>query len=317
MADIDEDNPLPSSQAPMDIDLSDETQDFRFLSALSNPTSTSSASNGPSIPKRGEKDFEPNPTSHQSSALAASREAMHNALAHPRLHHPKHVVVGIYVPHIPREYVVERFPPRQGTLASKRWEDFCVVVPVAHGILFKSIGTADARNRIWLLPEEALYLIERGSLDIRWPTDKTLRISEKVVKIEEIETCVPETDAEGELEDEDCVPMSLQAAYALFIGRAGLVVERYTVYAGLRRGGYAVLRAESGAWGEVSATVVANTPESEVENGNGWWSGWLALIHQAVTGWEGPLSRRNAAYGPLVGMGLYRNYSKFFGAFVR
>ena len=29
-------------------------------------------------------------------------------------------------------------------------------------------GKGDSKSRIWLLLEEALYLIERGSLDIRW-----------------------------------------------------------------------------------------------------------------------------------------------------
>lgn len=31
------------------------------------------------------------------------------------------------------------------------------------------MGRDDSKSRIWLLPEEALYLIERGNLDIRWP----------------------------------------------------------------------------------------------------------------------------------------------------
>jgi hypothetical protein len=30
-------------------------------------------------------------------------------------------------------------------------------------------GQADKNNWVWFLPEEVLYPLERGSLDIRWP----------------------------------------------------------------------------------------------------------------------------------------------------
>ena len=39
------------------------------------------------------------------------------------------------------------------------------------------------------------------------------------------------------------LPMSLQGAYASFIGKSGLTLERYQVFAGLRRLGYTVVRA--------------------------------------------------------------------------
>ncbi|THC98657.1 hypothetical protein EYZ11_001860 [Aspergillus tanneri] len=82
------------SAAHFETDLSDETQDFRMLNNISFLTDTAQTS----LPKRGEKDFEPNPTLLQADILAASRQAMHNALSHPRVHHPKNKVVGFYTP---------------------------------------------------------------------------------------------------------------------------------------------------------------------------------------------------------------------------
>ncbi|RMZ77658.1 hypothetical protein DV738_g4251, partial [Chaetothyriales sp. CBS 135597] len=46
------------------------------------------------------------------------------------------------------------------------------------------------------------------------------------------------------------LPMSLQGAYASFIGKSGLTLERYLVYAGLKRSGYVVQRAPT--WGDES-----------------------------------------------------------------
>jgi len=40
----------------------------------------------------------------------------------------------------------------------------------------------------------------------------------------------------------DELPMSLQGAHASFIGKSGLTLERYQVFAGLRRLGYTVVR---------------------------------------------------------------------------
>lgn len=84
------------------------------------------------------------------------------------------------------------------------------------------IGNDERRGqRMWLLPEEVIYLIERGSLDVRWPSDD---------------------DGEGE----EGLPMSLQGAYAMFIGESStLTFERYSVYASLKRSGYTVHRAPS------------------------------------------------------------------------
>ena len=50
---------------------------------------------------------------------------------------------------------------------------------------------------------------------------------------------------EGEEDDkerEEGIRMSLQAAYAYLLGKQGLMLERYKVYAGLKRSGYVVQR---------------------------------------------------------------------------
>jgi tRNA-splicing endonuclease subunit Sen54 len=90
---------------------------------------------------------------------------------------------------------------------------------------FQTIGK-NVKGREWLLPEEALFLIERGTLDCRWPV-KRQQGDEKTYRTE------------------DGPPMSLQSAYAAFIGFEGevggkLTLEHYNVYAGLKRSGYVV-----------------------------------------------------------------------------
>ncbi|KAE8152911.1 putative tRNA splicing endonuclease subunit [Aspergillus avenaceus] len=305
MADTDEAAihlPSQDSAAHNDIDLSDETQDFRMLNHLSFLSDSSAT-----LPKRGEKDFEPNPTLYQADILDASRQAMHNALAHPRLHNTKNIVVGIYAPDGPA-------PPRSSapsksldTIAEGDAEsrpaqtatdteepqfkkpagmgvhlDSCVYVSNPKGQFFKNMGRADRWNRVWLLPEEALYLLERGSLDIRWPTSAT--------------GC----DDEGDSEDSG-IPMSLQAAYACFIGRGGLSVDRYSVYTGLKRLGYTLIRAP-GWYGEADETTEDSQNKRQ---GPG-----LAGIYGRFMNWL--YSSNTTAVGPVAGLGIHRSYNDIY-----
>src|SRR5947209_7833674 len=94
MADADEDAILRMSTTEPEDDLEDETQDFRFLNQLTSVTRAGQTV----IPKRGTKDFEPNPTRSQASALDASRLAMHTALSSVRIHTGRNHVVGQYLP---------------------------------------------------------------------------------------------------------------------------------------------------------------------------------------------------------------------------
>lgn len=214
---------------------------------------------------------------------------MHNALAHPRIHHPKTHVVGIYSPDGP-------MPPSHVQVSDGRGvgvhPDSCVCVPLAKGQLFKSMGQADRWNRIWLLPEEAIYLMERGSLDIRWPNPETVGEGEEVMG-----KTVP------------AIPMSLQAAYACFLGRGGLTLERYSVFTGLRRLGYVITRAPG--WDDTATTDSNGDVRKDAymqprQRGPG-----LAGILSGIFDWlHDPLSTASTSSGPIIGRGIHRSYSK-------
>jgi tRNA-splicing endonuclease subunit Sen54 len=233
---------------------------------------------------------------------------MHNALAHPRLHNPKNQIVGIYAPDGPApprtltpskslDTIAENdTPPPTNAADTEEAEskkpiatgvtvhpDSCVYVTNPKGQYFKNIGRADRWNRIWLLPEEALYMIERGSLDIRWPKLAT--------------GC----EDDGETDDSG-IPLSLQAAYANFIGRGGLTVDRYSVYSGLRRLGYTLTRAPG--WYDEAEEDVGD-PESNRRLGPG-----LAGVYGQFMKWL--YSSNTTATGPVAGLGIHRSYSEFF-----
>lgn len=267
--------------------------------------------NQATLPRRGEKDFEPNPTLLQSDALASSRQAMHNALSFPRLHHPKNRVIGVYAPDgpAPPRAVLKKAATTEGraedTSALKSDQtkvsmkasatgmgvpaDACVYVPNPKGQYFRTMGQADRWNRVWLLPEEALYLLERGSLDIRWPSSMVGSGG----------------DQDDENDNESSVPMSLQAAYTCFIGRGGLTLERFTVYSLLRRLGYTVIRAPS--WDETKDVHEGAFGTTQDNRGPGI-IGFLGRLFRSI--WNFNAAGRTA-FGPLVGLGIHRSYSEF------
>ncbi len=158
------------------------------------------------------------------------------------------------------------------------------------------IGDDEHRGqRIWLLPEEVLYLIERGTLDVRWPA------------VDDDESSIG-------------LPMSLQGAYAMFIGeeaarRGGLTLEQYSVYAGLKRSGYTVLRAPSfncpgSPPGEGCYAPMSKLPSRAWHVGlSTYYSSWFNMWSHRESYEEKTL--RQAA-GPLVSPGLYRNYSEIY-----
>ncbi|KAJ5265514.1 hypothetical protein N7505_004564 [Penicillium chrysogenum] len=298
MADADEDvihAPANASTQP-EVDLSDETQDFRFLNHLN-----FFADSSPGIPRRGEKDFEPNPTELQADVLAASRGAMHNALSYPRLHGAKTRVIAFYAPdgYVPPAQP-DRAKPKAGEdgkssestpkparplpSSARISPDACVYVPSPKGQFFKTMGQADSSSRVWLLPEEALYLIERGSLDIRWPSPSA-----------------------GPGEEDLSVPMSLQAAYACFMGRGGLTLERYSVYTGLKRLGYALVRAPG--WCDDIEPQDADIPDASQAAPAKLHGPGLAGILGSLFNWiHDPLSTASTATGPIIGTGIHRHY---------
>ena len=179
---------------------------------------------------------------------------MHTALSHPRVQMPKSVLVGVY-------------DPLTGD----------VLVRSPKGPHFRTMGKGQATG-VQLLPEESLYLIGRGSLDLRW-------------------------------EDESGFPMSLQAAYAFLIGAdgdRGVSMERFTVYAGLKRSGYIVQRGPSWDLGLDGSDAISGLPKQNLiaeKQPLGLFSRiYMAIFKAGIT--------NPPAQGPLVGAGFYRNYSQ-------
>jgi tRNA-splicing endonuclease subunit Sen54 len=161
--------------------------------------------------------------------------------------------------------------------------DACVFVTNPKGQFFKTMGQGDRWNRVWLFPEEALYMLERGSLEIRWPVSAT--------------GCGDAGDA-----GDSGIPMSLQAAYACFIGRGGLSIDRFTVYTGLKRLGYTLTRAPG--WCDDTEESRDSEMQEPVRVGAG-----LVGVYERFMKWLQTPSTRTAAI-PLVGVGIHRSYSE-------
>lgn len=317
MADADEDA-IPSHY-PHTANLSHEDDADNLDDEVADYTLLTTA-----LPRRGIKDFEPTTLSSQRSTLAASREAMHTALSYPRLHLGKSHIVGVYIPD-PKLWFGG---PEQGR---------CVRVDNFNSGYSRSMGVGDRKNRFWLNGEEALFLLETGRCDIRWP-------EERAVKRRRVEAATGEgageavfvplgteqDEDEDELvkEDEDHeiqaseLPMSLQGAYASLIGKNGLTLERYLVYAGLRRLGYTVVRAPT--WSPEDAGLNGHikpyrlplelsqrvAPSSSIISSN-----VSGIIHRLVQYLFKPdQAKACPSLGPLVAPGLYRNYNDIFRA---
>lgn len=161
----------------------DEQVDFGLL-----PGIPSSAGDKSFVLRRGTKDFEPNGTDLQSDTLARSRQILHEALGGERMHTSKLHSQAVWI---------------AGRQLAK--------VTVAKGQLFKGMGKADSSGSLWLLPEELLYMVERGSVECWW---------------------------------ESGLQMSLQAAYAMCLPALGNA-QAYLVYSYLRRVGFILLRAQT------------------------------------------------------------------------
>lgn len=152
----------------------------------------------PFIPKRGEKDFEPLPASdafppsskeatlseHQKNLLQNSRNALYTALSSGSRHHSS------------RGHNSFTWRPElDGGRAT------CDAGNAAYGIHFGNIGFFHQKRRqLELLPEEALYMVERGAVEL-W----------------------------REEEVGSRVPMSVQQAWDEVIGHDEMTPERYQV----------------------------------------------------------------------------------------
>ncbi|RKF60120.1 putative tRNA-splicing endonuclease subunit tsp-5 [Erysiphe neolycopersici] len=267
-------------------DPTDETLDFRFA----NLTSVNS---GGQLPKRGEKDFEPHGTKHQENVLELSRQAMHDALAHVRSHAPKNHIRGFYYGDVRGVNRDKRFgnKSRHGLE-----DDHVVLVEFAKGPHFKTMGKMTTKSKdpsLWLLPEEALYLVERGFLDLWWPSKELFSTN---------------TMDEGMVRDEG-TPMSLQATYALLIGNDNDIgrvsLDCYTVYANLRRTGYVVQRAPSqNIQRNINNDIINYRSQSSKTQANlfSWLFGRLFAKNK----------EHSHQYSSLVKPGMYRSYNAIY-----
>ncbi|KAJ3572141.1 hypothetical protein NPX13_g5148 [Xylaria arbuscula] len=308
-----------NDEAPFDAEDGDQAQDFRmFTSLLSGPGKKSQASS--KAIRRGEKDFESHGTRAQENILESSRAAMHEVLSYTRQHQPRNALCGWYFPDrwadMPPESdsIPEGAADRQAGSGTAKGRDTVqglfardrvVAIEADKSTMLTSTGrvvtTAEkhspGRSKTWLLPEEALFLIERGTLDLWWP----VRGIEDIFPAEE---GLEASQAERKFEDYELgTPLSLQAAYALLIGRDGergkISLEKYQVYSNLRRTGYRVLRATP----LPPRLFSPQTPRP-------LWQWLLSLLPRT----SGLFSLRfpPSGYGPLVRPGLYRSYAPIF-----
>ena len=243
------------------------------------------------LPKRGEKDFEPHATNLQADTLAASRAALHTAISFPRIHYLKTPLVAVYDVDSGESYIdnpVGVFPRTMGVVK----------------------GKSGHTNRLWLLPEETLYMIERGSLDVRWPT-----------RMGEAPRDETEQMQDG-LDEAQGIPMSLQGASVacLGMGPSPPTLEQYLVYAGLKRAGYIVVRA--GTWGgqpphgsphgspQGSTHGALDSDSSSSRSRSSWIIEYFRELWKRLSTSSTAPDAAHMAFGPLVKPGLYRNYSK-------
>lgn len=261
----------------------EEAPDYTQLTALATKSQksgllSSSASApedmvAPFIPKRGEKDFEPTGFEAQARVLEKSRKAMFDVIKCERIVSSKSISIATWEPCLNRA-IVEL---ARGTIfssigASKRVkvlkdgsdEDIERYYNPARqdweidGVEKDGVFYEKTRTRIELLPEEALYLVERGSLECRIRSKKGYRAADQYQ--------MKDYDADGNY-PEDWIPMSVQQAFATMLFCDGLTRERYQLYAYLRRLGYVVQRKST--YDKIHATALSKrdvaNKEREIE----------------------------------------------------
>ncbi|ORY34221.1 hypothetical protein BCR39DRAFT_516853 [Naematelia encephala] len=187
------------------------------------PEAAGSARSKIVIPRRGEKDFEPlkDTINLQEMMLQRSREALFGALVGVRGGNSKSISHAVLVPASPFPRVIVTRGHLLDTL----------------GIIVRSPPVSSGKGKVQtfneLLPEEALYMLERGSLQI-W-VGAELGLTDKL-----------DADVKAWSDEEygvkGAVEMSVMEGYGAFIGKEGLTWERYQAYAYLKRLGYTVQR---------------------------------------------------------------------------
>ncbi|KAJ0124661.1 trna splicing endonuclease subunit [Diaporthe amygdali] len=291
------------AQATAEEALEDEAQDFRQFAALQRKKNISV-----STIRKGEKDFESHGTKSQASALEKSRQAMEEVLSYTRVHNSKDWARAWYFPNRwVEDEVFEGNEVKTQKVAAERRELHAQERVVCVGFEHKTLGrkirgqgnNKPGWDQVWLLPEEALFLIERGGLDLWWPT----------ATMDEIFPLGSEgkgASATLEIEEEDeyalGFPLSLQAAYALLVGNEGergkTSLRNLQVYSNLNRAGFNVIRVPP-------PTSDQNTAKAIAEDQSPLWQRLTALLFP-------DREPNHPAYGPLVRPGLYRSYGSIY-----
>lgn len=303
------------AQANEEEALEDETQDFRHFATLQRKNISSQQI------RKGEKDFESHGTRYQEVALEQSRRAMEDVLSYTRVHKHKDWVRGWYFPSrwATAEDLVkgtreqgeregwddEKTAKIERERAAERREfhlqDRVVCLQMEHKTLGRRVrGLSTMQpgsDLVWLLPEEALFLIERGTLDLWWPT----ATMEEIFPINSDGAAVPDAK---KLEEEDeyaqGFPLSVQAAYSLLVGEEGergkVTLRNLQVYSNLNRPGFHVLRAPP---------PDSISPSTLVQPTQPLWQRLYSFLFPTK-------EIAHPAYGPLVRPGLYRSYASIY-----
>ncbi|PHH79679.1 hypothetical protein CDD83_3846 [Cordyceps sp. RAO-2017] len=282
--------------------MEDDMPDYKLFAAMFEKRGVSSKTI-----RKGEKDFESHGTRSQDAALENSRSALEEVLRYTRVHRADAWIRGWYFP--------DRWGPRSadgdGDDSDGRdpWLGHRVVV-VEHekGGWMKDIGrTATGSDkdrpgigRLWLLPEEALHLVERGTLDLWWPD---LPLSELLPR-----GAPPSREGFGPDDYDVGLTLSLEAAYSLLVGydadRGKTTLPKYQVYAHLKRAGYHVLRAPPPAAAD-SHPSPPPPPPAPAPAPTALWQWFSSLLGWGRGAEPKPL-------GPLVSPGIYRAYGPIY-----
>jgi tRNA-splicing endonuclease subunit Sen54 len=191
----------------------------------------------PFIPKRGEKDFEPTGFEAQARALEKSRKAMFDVIRCERIVTSKNISIATWEPSLNRAVVELARGPlfasvgvtrKVAVLKDGRDEDLertyrpDRVNWERDGVWKEGVFYDKMRSRLELLPEEALYMVERGSLECRIRVKSAGRKGKG--------SMAEKTDYDViKDEDADWVPMSVQQAFATMLFKDDLTRERYQV----------------------------------------------------------------------------------------
>ncbi|KAF4510952.1 hypothetical protein G6O67_002796 [Ophiocordyceps sinensis] len=283
--------PAPAGQddqgAVMEDALEDAMPDYKLFASTFEKKGVS----GKSI-RRGEKDYESHGTRAQDSALESSRKAMEEVLSYTRTHRADAWIRGWFFPDWCKQQSEE--DSRDPWLRHR-----VVVVEHEKGNWMKDIGRTVPGNKqdqpglgkLWLLPEEALYLVERGTLDLWWPD----------VKLQDV---FPSGEASARPgfgpDDYDVgLPLSLEGAYSLLVGLDGVQgktsLPKYQVFTHLKRAGFHVMRAPPAS----RPTQALPRPPTSV------WQWLFSLVSWEREPKQNPL-------GPLVSPGVYRAYGPIY-----